>query len=292
MRLLAKGMDVYGADIQTGPPENIDLKKYFKLDITDPSNIQDVLRAVMPEMIFNLAGIFRGEASKIYNVNFLGCIYLLEAIRNWVPQAKVLLVGSAAEYGQVPEREMPIRETHKCNPYSPYGISKYAMTMAALCYAKDHDLKLVVARPFNIVGAGIPESLVVGAVLARIKKALNARKKLNAISVGNLDTERDFLAAEDAAEAFIKMILSDCWGEVFNVCSGKHYSIRSVLQLLADNSKQKIEFLEDATLIRATDVKCVYGSAEKSRKILEFKPKISLASALSAAWNEAIGGDA
>lgn len=290
-RLIAEEMDVYGADIHLDPPTSLSLKDYFRMDIKDPSNVNDVIHSVVPDMIFHLAGLTVAEASEVYHVNFLGSVYLLEAIRKWVPQASVLMVGSAAEYGYVAEDEMPICETHPCNPITPYGISKHGMVLAAINFFKDYGVKIVIARPFNIIGAGIPPSLVIGAVLSRIKNALSEENEPAVISVGNIDTERDFIAVEDVVDAYLIMIRSNCWGEIFNVCSGKPFSIRSVLQLLADNSKRKIEFLENATLIRATDVKRVYGSAEKSAKMLGFKPKISLASALTAAWNEAVGGD-
>ena len=201
-----------------------------------------------------------------------------------------LLVGSAAEYGHVPEGEMPIRETHLCNPCIPYGISKHALTLAALIYAKAHGMKIVIARPFNIVGAGIPASLVIGAVLSRIKDALKTDNESVMVSVGNLETERDFIAVEDVSEAYLVMIRSNCWGDVFNICSGEPHSIRTILQSLAKNSIRKIEFQENASLMRSLDVTRVYGSAEKARKILGITPKVPLVSALKAAWDEAIGG--
>jgi GDP-4-dehydro-6-deoxy-D-mannose reductase len=290
-RLVAEGLEqIYGADIHPGPPDDLPLQGYFRLDIRIPANVHSVIHSVMPDLLFHLAGISRGEASEIYQVNFLGGVYLLDAVRSYVPQARVLLVGSAAEYGHVDEGDLPIRETHSCNPSSPYGISKHALTLAAVNYANDHGVKAVIARPFNIVGAGVPPSLVVGAVLSRIRDALRAGKEPAVVRVGNLETERDFIAVEDVADAYLMMIRCDCWGNVFNICSGEPNSVRTILRSLAAFSKRRIEFREDAALVRSTDVRRVYGSAEKARRLLGFSLKVSLAVALKAAWDDAMAG--
>jgi GDP-4-dehydro-6-deoxy-D-mannose reductase len=289
-RLIAEGLNqIYATDIRPEPPAMPNLHDYISLDLTDKSKVNEMVQSVKPGMIFHLAGITGGEASEIYHVNFLSTIYLLEAIRQWVPQAKILLVGSAAEYGDVPVSEMPIGETHLCNPATPYGISKYAATLAATSYAKEHGIKIVTARPFNIVGAGVPAGLVVGAVLLRIKKALAEGNEPYVIRVGNLDTERDFIAVQDVADAYCALLRSNSWGEVFNVCSGRPVSMRAMLRSLVKKSKQKIEFQVDPALVRTTDVNCVYGNREKARQILGFDPKIPLDEALNAAWDAVIG---
>jgi GDP-4-dehydro-6-deoxy-D-mannose reductase len=292
-KLIAERIDnIYGADIHQTSPEKLDLKNYLRLNIADRSAVNNLICSLKPDTIFNLAGLTSAETSELYYVNFMGSVYLLEAVRKWVPQAKLLLVGSAAEYGYVPEVEMPISEKHSCKPLTPYGISKYAMTLSAINFAKEHGVKVLVARPFNIVGAGMPSSLFIGAVLKRIKKVLIEGNKPAVVAVGNLNTERDFIAVEDMADSYLAMIRSNCWGEVFNVCSGKPFFIRDILKSLLKNSKEQINFQVNAPLVRVSDLKCVYGSGEKATRLLGFKPRVPLEDALKAAWDAAIGEDA
>jgi GDP-4-dehydro-6-deoxy-D-mannose reductase len=284
---------IYGIDIHPVKPRRTGLHQYTRVDITDENQVNDLVQSVKPEAVFHLAGISRGPSLQVYRVNLLGSIHLLEAVRKFAPQARVLMVGSAAEYGHVPEEDMPIRETRCCNPDNPYGISKYAATLAALHYVRSYGLKVVLARPFNIIGACLPSSLVIGAILERIKKAFQAGQEPFEVPVGNLETERDFIAVEDIVAAYLNMINGDFWGEVFNICSGEPRSVRSLIKSLLVNADRPIHLRVDPALVRPTDVQRVFGSPEKAHLAFGFAPKVPLEEALKAAWDsqfpEALG---
>ena len=142
------------------------------MDITKPEQITQVIQRFRPDIVFHLAGLTRGAEVDIYHVNQRGTDYLLEALRMHAPEARILLVGSAAEYGPQPEEKMPITEACPCRPAGPYGVGKHAATVAGQDYVRRYGMRVVIARPFNIVGAGIPPTLVVGAVLERARLAL------------------------------------------------------------------------------------------------------------------------
>ena len=288
-QLMADGMvNLYGADFHAVPPDNVELKGYSRLDVTVKPNVGEIIRALKPEIVFHLAGIVTGEEPDIYHVNFLGAIHVLEALRKHSPESRVLLVGSAAEYGHVPDGEMPVRETHPCNPFTAYGISKYAMTMAATRYAREHGMKVIVARPFNIIGAGMPTSLVVGAVMARIREALQEQRRPVVVPVGNLETKRDFVSIEDVVKAYIAMVRGPWWGEVFNICSGVPRSIRSLLEELLSYAPCPIRLQTKQGLQRPQDVPVMYGSLEKAQKAFGFIPKKNLSESLRDAWNSSV----
>jgi GDP-4-dehydro-6-deoxy-D-mannose reductase len=290
-RLLSEGVDqIYGTDIASGPGNHIGLAAYFQVDISDEAQTSQLLRTIRPDSIFHLAGINQGSLHKIYAVNVLGSIHLLESIRLFSPHTSLLIVGSAAEYGNVPISAMPITEIQICKPVGHYGISKYAATLAGLDYAHTYGLKVNVVRPFNIIGAGVPTSLVIGAILERIKSILATGTQNPEILVGNLDTQRDFIAINDVVDAYINIIQTECWGEIFNVCSGEARSIRSILAKLLLNSEKPIGLKVVPELIRSSDVLISYGSFEKAQKTFGFKPKISLDTALKEAWDYAMGG--
>jgi GDP-4-dehydro-6-deoxy-D-mannose reductase len=287
-RLIAEGVyNIYGVDIHPSPPEGFNLKGYSKVDITDRFQMNQVVRDTNPDRIYHLAGITQGEASEIYHVNFLGSIHLLEAALRWAPQAKVLLVGSAAEYGHVPEEEMPIYETRTCNPYTPYGISKYASTLAGLEYAK-RGLDVTIARPFNIIGPGVPETLVAGAVVARIRCSM--RDNSDEVRIGNLKSRRDFIYVGDVVEAYIRMLDGEYRGEIFNICSSKAIEIQELADGLMAQSRRPLRLVVDPSLVRTNEVDSVYGSFDKAAKNFGFQPATSIDKALSTIWQSDIEG--
>ena len=287
-RLIAEGVNnIYGVDIHLSPPVGFDLRGYIKADITNMSQMNQVVRDTKPDRLFHLAGITQGKTSEIYDINFSGSIYLLEAVLRWVPQARVLLVGSAAEYGHVPEEEMPIRETHVCKPYTPYGISKYATTLAGLEYAK-RGLHVTIARPFNIIGPGVPESLVAGAVAARVRCSL--RDNSNEVRIGNMKSSRDFIYVGDVVEAYVRLLDGAFRGEIFNICSGKAIVIQDLVKGLLALSQRPFQFVIDPSLVRSNEVDTVYGSFDKAARDFGFQPKTSFADALHAIWQSDMAG--
>jgi GDP-4-dehydro-6-deoxy-D-mannose reductase len=290
-RLRAENISsISGADVQPYPPRDLKLDAYYNANITDEAQVNEIVRSVKPDTVFHLAGLNCGSPADVYRVNLLGSIHLLEALRKFAPQAHVLMVGSAAEYGYVPEEDMPINETFPCHPESPYGISKYAMTLTALEYVRHWGMKIVVARPFNIVGAGVPSSLVVGAILERTRKAIEKLENPVILRVGSLDTQRDFIAVQDVVESYVRLIQGDYWGEVFNICSGKPRSIRTVIEMILKNADQSVHLQIDPDLVRSKDVRCVFGNPQKSQHTFGFVTKVTLEEALKEAWSEVMGG--
>ena len=279
---------LFGLDINNSSPEGTPIDEYISADICDYKQISRIIQRIKPDKIFHLAGRFSGSPVEIYNVNFLGGVNLLESIKEFAPKSRVLLVGSAAEYGYVPAENMPIKEDFRCNPIDPYGLSKFALTLGGLNYTRANSLKVCVARPFNIIGAGIPPTLVIGAILQRARKALKDGSYV--IKIGNLDTKRDFIAVEEVVEGYIQLINAEQWGEIFNICSGQSRSIRSVVEILLSNSRKPFKLEVDSTLVRTSDVKTVFGSFEKARLSFDFNPKTTIQESLTAAWNFEIGG--
>ena len=276
--------EIVGLDIEKSPPADLPIEKYFSVDMRDYKSVKDAVGETQPDLIFHLAGLTKGSEIDIFNVNFMGGLHLLNSVRETAPQGKILIGGSAAEYGPVHESELPITEDHPCNPKGAYGLSKYALTLAAQDYVRRFGMKAVVARPFNIIGADIPSTLVIGAVLQRAKQALLTEGEL-AISVGNLDGKRDFIAVRDVIKGYLGAIHSEKWGEIFNICSGESRSIRSVVELLLSFSERPIQMRFDRQHVGVTEVKASYGSWEKASRTFGFKPKTDLEKCLRETWD-------
>jgi GDP-4-dehydro-6-deoxy-D-mannose reductase len=245
-------------------------------------------------MLFHLAGTGLGSSASAqqasprntFLVNTMGALNVLEAIRLHAPECRLLLVGSAAEYGLVPQSELPASEEHLCRPVGTYGASKLAATLAGKEYARKFGMKVVMARPFNIIGPGMPCDLVVGALASRAKEAL-AGPTDAVVKAGDLSPERDFVAVEDVVRAYVQLLQGNHWGEVFNICSGQPHSIQHVAEVLFSHSPRRITLQTDKSLAQSS-VHSMYGSFEKAHRAIAFTPNVSLESSLAAVWSTAM----
>ena len=281
---------IVGIDVAPSPPPDAALDDYVCASVLDTVALADLLREARPDFVFHLAGIAAGRPTEIYRVNLLGGISVLECICEVVPAARVLVVGSAAEYGPVAESDLPITEDCPCKPSGPYGISRHSLTTAALGYWREFGLRTIVARPFNIIGAGLPATLVVGAVLRRIQEAVQGQADPRIVA-GNVETQRDFVAVEDVVEAYDRLLESDRWGEVFNLCSGQPRSIGSVIHRLIAMSGRSIRLEIDPALLRTGDPPAIFGSWQKAYRAIGFTPKTGIEESLRSAWDHAMRGD-
>lgn len=279
---------VYGVDIQPTPAAGRTLAGYRMIDLTDAPALDALLEELEPDVLFHLAGRHRGAPHEIYRANFLGSLHVLEGVRRIAPKARVLLVGSAAEYGRVPREALPVSEGHPCRPVSAYGISKFAATLMAQDYAARYGVRVAIARPFNIVGAGLSDDLVIGAVLQRIRSAMAAPGFDGCIPVGRLDSERDFLAVDDVVDALLAMTEASGRGEVYNICSGTPRTVLSVLEELVRFAPLPIRWKIDPALVNAAEVPCMFGSYAKAQAAFGFAPRRPLAEALESAWRAAM----
>ncbi len=262
---------------------------YFPADITDAGAVAAIVTDFKPDVVFHLAGVGLGSSNRnhaqgtIYKVNTVGAVNVLEAVLRHAPGCVVLLAGSAAEYGSVPESVLPVVESASCCPETPYGISKYAATLAGLNFSSRHGMKVVIARAFNIVGPGMPEGMLVADLIARAKQALQS-PGMAVVQAGDLRSERDFVAVSDVVEAYVRLAGSGYWGEIFNICSGRPCSVQVVAEMLFANAPRRIVLEVNPSLVRPGQMEKFYGSYEKARRAIGYEPSVSLQHALQLTW--------
>lgn len=129
----------------------------FRSDILDRARVESAVLGVRPEVIFHLAAQSSQSASwtepeRTFNVNVLGTMNLLEAVRTSGLRPIVVVAGSSAEYGFGAPEEIPLHEDKPLRPASPYGVSKMAASALALLYHRTVDMKVIVIRPFFVIG--------------------------------------------------------------------------------------------------------------------------------------------
>lgn len=271
--LREKGYEVTGSRLEENDPELI------HLDVTDKSNIVKVLKSVKPDVIFHLAGFSSVKQSFAHpdlcmQINYGGTRNLLESVKEVVPEAKVLVIGSAEVYGN-PEF-LPITEEHPLNGKNPYALSRIKQESLKNDFP---ELNLYWTRSFNHTGPGQGLGFVVPDFAQQIADiVVNKKKKI--VNVGNLSAERDISDVRDVVQAYIAILEKGSVHEIYNVCSGKPIKIEKVLAELIKLSGTEIEIIVEKAKLREIDVPAYYGSFYKLMKQTEWKPRIHITKTL------------
>ena len=247
----------YGIDVVTDQCETIvDCRT---VDLKNKKELKAVLVDINPDFIIHLAGSFSAvNFDDLVETNANATKKLLQTLveEKLTPQ-KILIIGSAAEYGT--PYALPIDETSALNPISAYGVSKAIQTFYALHFFNAYKTPCVIARPFNFIGKGVSANLSVGSFLEQIEQAESG----DVISVGNIETQRDFIHISDAVGAYWKLLMAGIPGEIYNVCSGKPVYIRDVLNKLIDQSGKKLQVKVDPKRVKENDIDCIFGDNRK-----------------------------
>lgn len=262
--LRREGAQVCSIGLRDGPEDVYGVK-----DITDVHGLAGVIIRARPDYVFHLAGISHtDDVSLFYRVNTSYGAALLQALRiSGFGHIPVLLAGSSAEYGMVGPDDLPVTEDTPAHPVGHYGVSKLAQTMLGLTEAS-HGGKIVVARPFNIVGPGMPSHLVAQDFVNKLRHVAGKPDGAT-IDVGDLAPTRDFIDVGDVVEIYWRLIRAeDAYGQVVNVCSGYGISIGDLLEKIMRISGVRATPKADPKYFRPNNVPESYGSVEKLEKIL------------------------
>ena len=139
-------------------------------DLTDYNSVNNLIQEIKPDQIYHLAGSFSNDYHTDYANNVLSSKYVLDSLIKNKLSCRVLLIGSAAEYGFIKEEDNPVKEDHPLNPVSIYGLTKVYQTHLMKFYCQVYDLDIVMARPFNLLGENISRQLFIGRVYQQIEE--------------------------------------------------------------------------------------------------------------------------
>jgi len=246
------------------------------IDMTDRNAISQQLAAFAPDVIVHLAaqslpGRSWEEPALTYEVNVIGVIHLLEAVRRLTHPPRVMVAGSSAEYAVRPD-DQPISEQAPTEPNSPYGGSKLAADQLAQLYVRRYDLDLVRFRPFFLAG---PRK--VGDVCSDFARRIVAieRGQDSTMRVGALDVVRDLIDVRDGISGLLRIIESGRRGEVYNICGGRGVAIREILEGYRHLAAAPFSVRQDLALVRALEQRVRIGDATKLRA-LGWQPEYTL----------------
>jgi GDP-4-dehydro-6-deoxy-D-mannose reductase len=250
----------------------------LECDVRDSTSTRDALEAVRPDWIFHLAAqsfvpTSWNAPNESISTNALGQLNLFEAVRRIGIRPRIQIACSSEEYGLVHENELPIKETNPLRPLSPYAVSKVTQDLLGYQYFKSYGMDVVRTRGFNHEGPRRPNVFVASDFAWQISEVEKGRRD-PILYVGNLDARRDFTDVRDMVMGYWLALEKGEPGEVYNLCSGKAYSIRQVLDLLLGMTECKITLRPDPRRLRPSDVPVLQGDNAKFRAATGWEPRI------------------
>jgi len=300
--LIEKGYIVYGlvrrsslfnrSRIEHIYEENPDQLKLVYGDLSDSSSLNRLLEKYPPDEIYNLGaqshvGISFEIPEYTSDVNGLGTLRLLDAIREVGIKPKLYQASSSELYGKIVES--PQTETTKFHPRSPYACSKAFAYYITQNYREAYDLFACNGILFNHESPRRSENFVTRKVtlsLAKIKYGLQDH-----LVLGNLDAKRDWGYAKDYVEAMWLMLQQD-QPDDYVIATGETHSIRELVELAAEicgyNIKWEGERMDekgidsktgnilvtlDRLYLRPAEVETLCGNSSKAKKKLNWRPK-------------------
>lgn len=266
--LLQQGDDVHGTYLYQQEFDRfpVSLKPHVVLhqcDLAERQQVREVVNTVQYDRVYNLAAISSVQKSwegqdHVLHVNFFGWLHLIEAISDYCPSARVLMISSGEVYGNVPEAEQPINESRPLRPINPYANTKAAQEIFCYQYIHRHNAQIVIVRPFNHTGPRQVTHFVCPDFAKQIAEIERGAREPQ-IFVGNLEARRDFSDVRDVVRAYHLAIEQCPVGEPINVASGKAIAIQTILNILLSYSTTTIRVLPDANRLRPSDVPLTVG---------------------------------
>lgn len=205
-----------------------------ELDLSNPDATVRRIGEIRPDRIYHCAGSMSNDFESDCRNNVGLTANVLRAVMALDGKPRVLLIGSAAEYGAVDVADNPIREDQPLRPVSLYGLSKVFQTELMRFHVRMHGLDIVMARPFNLYGRGMSPALFVGRLNVMIEAY--TKGEIARIQLGNLQNKRDYIDIKDAVIAYEKIMERGSTGCVYNVGSGYSIRMRDLLEkILAEH---------------------------------------------------------
>jgi nucleoside-diphosphate-sugar epimerase len=239
------------------------IKSSQDLDLCDLRTVVDLPNA---DIIVHLASKSYVPDSftnpeKFYRNNFLSTLNLLEKAKK--NNSKFIFVSTYV-YGR--PSYLPIDENHPTSPLNPYTQSKLICEELCNSYARDFGIDVIIIRPFNIYGPGQNSSFLIPTILNQLK--------LKEINLNDPRPKRDYVHVDDFVNAIRIIIDKGFIGyNIFNIGTGKSYSISDIMNIIIAENKNKI-FVKYSEIERKGEVLETIANINKFSNHFGWSPKI------------------
>jgi len=265
-------------------------------DVTDSTSVSQIIKKIKPHEIYNLAAQSHVAVSfevpeYTANADALGALRILEAIKfhNFEKQTKFYQAGTSEMFGKV--QSTPQNEKTPFYPLSPYGVAKVYAHWITKNYREAYNIFASNGILFNHESSRRGETFVTKKIVSAMCKIKYGKQKK--LFLGNLYAKRDWGHSKDYCLAMWK-ILQHKKPDDFIIATGKQYSIKHFVNLVAKKLKMKLKWKGkginekaynkynksivecDKNYFRPLDVNTLLGNSSKAKKELKWKPKIDI----------------
>ena len=305
--LLEKGYEVHGIIRRTSTfnTDRIDhifdkLKLHYG-DVTDPLVISNLISQIQPDEVYNLAAQSHVKVSfeipyYTAQVDGLGTLAILEAVKNHCPKARVYQASTSELYGGM-NYNMPetgYTEESIMHPRSPYGVAKLYGLWITKNYRESYGMHISNGILFNHEGERRGETFVTRKItmaLAKIKLFLNKGEDFQTLRLGNLYSKRDWGYAKDYVEGMWLMMQQDKPDD-YVIATNETHTIKEFVELACKECGWNINWVGDGvnergildngiTIIeidekyyRPAEVDTLLGDYSKAKNVLGWEPKV------------------
>lgn len=256
--------------------DNLKNVKIVKGDIRNRSSLQKSINK--SKYIINLAALpFIPDSfyypQEFFEANTNGTLNVILESTNKNKLERFVHISTSEVYGTA--KKLPMDEDHPILPHSTYAVSKLAGEKAVFTMHKERDFPAVMIRPFNAFGPNITQPYIIPEIISQI---LSGKKS---VSLGYIDSERDFTYVSDTANAIIKALFSEkAIGETINIGSNKSYKIKNIVKLVSSILDTNVKINIEKNRLRPYDVTMLLCNNKKAKKLLNWEPTISFESGL------------
>ncbi|MFF7901403.1 NAD-dependent epimerase/dehydratase family protein [Streptomyces sp. NPDC007920] len=244
-----------------------------------PERLAGLLAREAPDAVINCAGVTGGDAVALAEVNARGPAVLCAALREAAPAARLVHLGSAAEYGPGRPGTKAAESAPTC-PLGPYGATKLAGTVAVTASGLD----AVVLRVGNPVGPGAPVTGLPGRITALLRAAGPDPDAV--LRLGDLSAHRDFVDVRDVARAVeLAVTAGGPLPPVLNLGGGEAVRVRTLVRELAGRAGFRGRVEEDGGgSARSARVSWQCSDIGAAAVALGWRPSHTLDESLAALW--------
>ena len=284
VRLLAKPVTelVFATKL---PSEEHNICKYEKLywhnlDVRSEADVNRIVSSAKADVIFDLAtqdsvGYAWKNPIETVDINVSGTVNVLNAVRDFSPNTRLIIAGSGEEYGRMDFSDIPLHEEINPQPNNIYGATKACQTMFAKLYHQAFGLDIIVLRTFYETSVLQDDRYAVSSFCKQFAE-MEAGRKETVIKTGNLNNIRDFTDVEDLISAFDAVAEKGKSGEIYNAARGKKTSLLDIIKILEKLSGIQVSIEADASRFRPMDAPAVVADVRKIEADCGWKAKIPL----------------
>lgn len=245
----------------------------FSGDIRDPNGVRESMKGI--EQVYHLAALIAIPYSyhspdSYVDTNIKGTLNVLQAARNEVNMARVLVTSTSEVYGTA--KYVPIDEKHPFQGQSPYSATKIGADRLAESFYRSFNLPLSIVRPFNTYGPRQSARAVIPTIITQL---LAGKEQ---IKLGSLVPTRDFNYVSDTVSGFVEIAESEkTIGEEVNIASNKEISIGELAKEIICQINPNAVILCDEFRLRPQDseVNRLMGSNAKIKELTNWSPRVT-----------------